>query len=317
MARRKRNTNAARNANFAPNDHISAALFDLVPDELQGTDRFLDIINWNIRFFNARDAERLKLITQIMTELNADLIICQEIEQGALDPVAERLIQSGAGLYKTAYGTTGGDQRVAFLYDTEFVKAKEDIVELFKDENLTVGGTRKKVFPRLPLHSTFVGRAARSAFDFHLVGVHLKSQRPSGGDDGTAQRRESAERLARWLTEETGDEGDVIVLGDWNAKPDQPEWEAVQKLERADEVRFLGWNDAREASHFFKNGRGSRLDLVLVSNEAEKAAVDKGANVIHWNGAFSSKQRLAELIEKVSDHMPVLSRFFFMDRAGD
>lgn len=42
-----------------PNDHISNLLTDLVPDELQGTDRFLDIIAWNIKFFNQRDPQRI------------------------------------------------------------------------------------------------------------------------------------------------------------------------------------------------------------------------------------------------------------------
>jgi len=43
------------------------------------------------------------------------------------------LIDAGAGLYKVAYGTTGGDQQVAIMY-TEWVRASDDIKELFFEE---------------------------------------------------------------------------------------------------------------------------------------------------------------------------------------
>ncbi len=85
-----------------------------------------------------RDPKRVSLITSILQELNADIVVFQEIEENSLDIVAQNLIDTGAGLYKVAYGTTGGDQRVAIMYDMEWVKASEDIKELFADENLTV-----------------------------------------------------------------------------------------------------------------------------------------------------------------------------------
>ncbi len=307
----------SRLAAVAPNDNLSAHLNQYVPEALRGSDRFLDIINWNIRWFNPRDTVRLKRITQVFTELNADILVCQEIEAGALDPVADRLNASGAGFYKTAYGATGGDQRIALVYDTEWVRAKEDITELFHDEPPYLGNTRKRIFPRLPLHSTFVGRATEGAFDFHLVGLHLKSQRDNGGDDGTAQRRQSATRLTQWLTTELGDEPDVILLGDWNAQPDEPEWQALRDAEAHGQVRFLAWNKEKEASHFFQNGAGSRLDLVIVSDDAEKVAVDQGAHVIPWKEAFASMAKLRGYIDTLSDHLPVVSRFYFTDAAGD
>lgn len=307
----------SRLAAVAPNDNLSGYLNRYVPEALRGSDRFLDLINWNIRWFNPRDATRLKRITQVFTELNADILVCQEIEAGALDPVADRLNATGAGFYKTAYGTTGGDQRVALVYDTEWVRAKEDITELFHDEPPYVGKTRKRIFPRLPLHSTLVGKADDGAFDFHLVGLHLKSQRANDGDDGTEQRRLSATRLTQWLTRDLGDEPDVILLGDWNAKPDEPEWQPVRAAEAAGKLRFLAWNKDNEASHFFQNGAGSRLDLVVVSDDAEKVAVDQGARVIPWNDAFASLTKLRGYIDTLSDHLPVVSRFYFTDATGD
>src|SRR5262245_37551906 len=85
------------------------------------------------------------IITNIMNELNADMFVLEEIEHGALDPVVESLVGMGAGLYKVAYGTTGGDQRVAFIYDTEWIRANQNIEELFFENRPMIGN--KQVFP--------------------------------------------------------------------------------------------------------------------------------------------------------------------------
>ncbi len=293
---------------------------DLVPQALRGTDRYLDIINWNIRYFNGRDLKRVERIARLMSQLNADIFVLQEIENGSLADVAEILTEMGAGLYKEAYGTTGGDQRVAFLYDMEYVRAKQDIVELFPDRPRVSQSGRKEIFPRLPLYAEMTGiarpgRGGVEMFDFNLLGLHLKSQRADQtGDDGTPQRRMAGERLAAWLREEVGNEPDIIMAGDWNAQADRSEWDAIRTLERADLASFVARNPGGEASHFFRSGEGSRLDLVLVTDSAEDNAVDRTSRVIHWNRALGDRSQLRALIETISDHMPVLSRFYFHDR---
>lgn len=177
----------------------------------------------------------------------------------------------------------------------------------------------KHAFPRYPLHGNFVACSAkpsdsrpRAQFDFHLFGLHLKSQRPSDDDDGTSQRSAAAERLAKWLSSELGDEPDAILLGDWNANPSKPEWEAIRALETEDKsIAFMAWNDEREASHFYRSGKGTRLDMIAVTKSAAKVGVDKKAKVVSWNHAFGPNNRLEEMVDKVSDHMPVLARFYF------
>jgi endonuclease/exonuclease/phosphatase family metal-dependent hydrolase len=101
------------------NDHLSKAFEDIVPAKYRGTDRFLDVICWNIRWFNAGNNERVKKVEAVLNALNADIMVLEEIEQNSLDRVAEMLRDRGAGDYKVAYGTTGGDQRVAIMYDLE------------------------------------------------------------------------------------------------------------------------------------------------------------------------------------------------------
>lgn len=298
------------------NDNISRYLKDFVPNNLQGEDRYLDLITWNIKFFNNRDPQRVKVIISIMQELNADIFVLQEIEEGSLDGIAETLIESGAGLYKTAYGTTGGDQRVAFMYDMEWVKASLSVEELFADENPTVlvERTRKPVFPRLPLHSTFVAYKEEDPFDFHLVGLHLKSQRGGGGE----QRSEAAKRLADWIETGTSDE-DVIVAGDWNAPPKRPEWAPLRELEVKGEIKFEGFNPADEASYLSVGNRRSRLDLIAVSSSIKAVDIQETSAVVTWNALLETsegsqrQQLLKQVIDTISDHLPVLTRFYFTD----
>ena len=302
------------------NDNISRLLRsgDFVPKKFEGSDRFLDIISWNIKFFNDRDPKRVENIRIIMQELNADIFVLQEIEDGALDIVADMLTTSGAGLYKTAYGTTGGDQRVAFVYDMEWVKASTDIEELFALEDLIVqvGDTEKVVFPRLPLSATFTAYKEDEPFDFNLVGVHLKSQR--GG--GQEQRTAAAERLSEWIQDEATDE-DVIIAGDWNAPPERPEWEPLRQLEAEGELKFISFNKSGDAepSYLSVGNRRSRLDLIVVSSSVPEADIQQTARVVNWNvllekgSSAQTKATLESLIENISDHLPVLARFYFSD----
>lgn len=317
---KKKRSRQPKKATPISNDNLSRYLRDFIPDSLEGDNRFLDLITWNIKFFNNRDPKRVDNIQRIMQELNADIFVLQEIEEGSLDKVAEALTFSGAGLYKAVYGKTGGDQRVAFLYDTEWVKASSNIEALFEKENLTVSadGMDKPVFPRLPLHGTFVAYREEEPFDFHVVGVHLKSQR--GG--GQEQRAAAAQRLAQWATSETTDE-DIIIAGDWNAPPERPEWEPFRELESKRAFKFLGLNtadNATEASHLSVGGRRSRLDLIVVSEAASPALFSSRATVINWNALLESRNApslLNEIVDTISDHLPVVTRFYFTDLDED
>jgi hypothetical protein len=47
----------------------------MIPEEFRGTDDFLDLVTWNIRFFHHHDRKRVTRITEILSVLNADIII--------------------------------------------------------------------------------------------------------------------------------------------------------------------------------------------------------------------------------------------------
>ena len=52
---------------------------------------------------------------------------------------------------------------------------------------------------------------------------------------------------------------------------------------------------------------------MIVSDSVDKVAVTKESKVIPWKGVFDSSTLRNELIERISDHMPVVSRFYFTD----
>jgi endonuclease/exonuclease/phosphatase family metal-dependent hydrolase len=310
------------------NDNISRSVADLIPPKFQDNNEFLDIISWNIRWFNDSDPKRVARITEILGSLNADIFVFQEIRNNSLDVVARRLSELGAGDYKVMYGTTGGDQRVAIMYDFEWVKLKDDIHELFGKGQIRIPATGegrgKDAFPRLPLWGYFTARsveADKRGFDFQLAGVHLKSQ--MGTDAGKPQRTVAANALANWLTNEAADlDADVIVIGDWNAAPDQPEWNTIHQLEQQGDLLFQQINDHTDFSHLYYKNRnhiGSRLDLALVSSEAG-AQLRGQAETVRWvtldellesnPNIDAIKAYIKQIKEELSDHMPIYTRYY-------
>lgn len=305
------------------NDHLSSALADLVPEKYRGTDRFLDIVTWNIRYFHHHDRTRVRHVAQVLNALNADLIVLEEILEGALDPVAEILEKQGAGYYEIVYGTTGGNQRVAIMYDLDWIRAKDEVVELFGKGQIKVDG--KEAFPRLPLRGWFTSLTQEGEpFDFQLVGVHLKSQR--GG--GQAQRKKAAESLSAWLTKEAPlVDADVIIIGDWNAPPADAVWQPFHELEQQGKARFQDINDADAISHLMyrtKSEIGSRLDLGSVSIAASPE-LKAPPMPVRWKSldallksnpkASEIKKYIKEISQTVSDHMPVVTRFYSTEQA--
>ena len=291
---------------------IVSNLGDFVPDNLEGSDDYLEIVNWNIKFFSGTP-ERTEVIAKIMGEIRADIFVLQEIDYGAMDNVIKILQHLQVGTYKVVYGNTGGDIRVAFVYNLETVRAKDDIVELFNKDNI-LADNGKPAFPRLPLYGYFQVRKSSQPLDFELIGVHLKSQR--GSNKSWLQRKKAAESLSTWLLNNSKDE-DVIIVGDFNSPPDREEWTAFERLEDQDRIKFEMSNDINERSHFYR-GKDSRLDMVLTTQVTPAIKLSNGreAKVITWEqliGDNDSQEFINIIKDQISDHLPVLSRYYWKD----
>lgn len=315
----------------------------LVPDRFKGTDRFLDVVSWNIRYFDHADPVRVDHITEVLSQLNADVLVLLEIAQdGALDEVVKRLADRRAGFYSVKYGTTGAQQRVVLMWDRDWVRAKKEPVELFGGEKgllveAEYGKGKQAAFPRLPLWGLFEATPASpgtdEGFTFELMGVHMKAQGPGpkGAPKkdrwGIPQRTVAAKRLAKWLTDDAAHlDPDVLVIGDWNAAVGEKEWAPLTALEAKKEVLFKSINKAGEPSHLVRLNKGgaggSRIDLHLVTKEADAKAVPRNKGVVvQWSlfddlEALDSRERqelFKGLKQRFSDHLPVVSRFYMTE----
>jgi endonuclease/exonuclease/phosphatase family metal-dependent hydrolase len=307
---------------------------NLVPPRFKGTDKFLDIVSWNIRWFDHQDDRRIEAIQQVLSEINGDIFVLVEIAQdGALDDVVKALAAARAGYYSVHYGTTGDQQRVAIVWDRDWVRSKRTPSELFAEAPTIVAedGRRYEVFPRRPLWGYFESLSddpAKEGFTFELVGVHLKSQmqiRGYRGRGGIRQRSEAAKRLVEWIESpsEHFDE-DVLIIGDWNAKPDEDEWKPFEVLEKDKKIDFRSINPREELTHIARLNKsgpgGTRLDLHLITKTSDIKKVSKEkAVVIHWSFfdqmndlPTQDRQTLFKAMKmNFSDHLPVVSRFYF------
>lgn len=323
-------------------DNISIALDDLVPEKYKGTDQFLDIVQWNIEWFGARKSQekdkiRFDTIVKTLKSLNADIFVFQEIAgpskdgryPGALDAVAEELSQQVAGDYVVYYTEAGGEQRVAMMWDRNWVRAKSDVIDLFEKGTHETDDGRDAFAQRTPLYGYFTTRVMSDRnidkFDFQLLGVHLKAM-----EDGHDQRLKSAHVLANWMTKEAVKvDSDILIMGDWNAPPDDDCWKPFHSLEktRNSEVFFERINDPSDFSYLWLKNKTdkyvSRIDLAAMTLSSMQQVVGDAATVVRWkpieevlaktgNLTNTEVRDVLDIIkENISDHLPTLSRFYF------
>jgi endonuclease/exonuclease/phosphatase family metal-dependent hydrolase len=341
MATRK---NARTVVRPAENDHISRAFSgkDLVPEKYIGTDQYLDIVQWNLEWFGAsksrdKDVRRSRLILDILSTLNADIFVFQEVagptrtQAGSLDAMAADLTAADQGDYRVEYTTIGGEQRVAMMWDRDFVRAKIEPHDLYGYAQHKTADGKDAFATRTPLHAYFAVREEAvkederpHTFDFQLVGVHLKAMA-----DGHAQRLHSAKVLSKWLTKEaTRIDSDALILGDWNAPPDDSCWAPLHRLEAsANNLKFRDINDPSDYSYLWlanlTNKFASRIDLTAMTLSSHKNVAGVAANAVRWQpiedtiakaGSMTAprvRKVMKEIKEAVSDHLPVVTRFYF------
>ncbi len=331
-----------KNVVTSDNDSYSFAVDDLVPKRYIGTDRYLDVIQWNLEWFGAskstaRDARRWNLIVGILEKLNADLYIFQEIagptptRAGVMDAVAAELTKRGAGEYVVDYTKAGGEQRVAMMWDRQWLRAKSDVTELFGCGAHKLPDGSDAFAGRTPLYGWFTGKLAAGpssrpggSFDFQVLGVHLKAMA-----DGGPQRKESAKVLADWMRQDAVKiDADVLIMGDFNAPPDDACWEPFQQLEETGQAGFRKINDPSDFSYLWlANKRDkylSKIDLAVASTASQAQVKGDLEKSVRWkpiedviaatHGNLTSRQvtaLLKEIKDSISDHLPNFSRFYF------
>lgn len=263
----------------------------------------LRVATWNLRNFPAEGQDLARLQTRLH-ELAGDVIAVQEVHDAA---ALERLMPGWQLVLSQAGGR--GKQRLGFLYDStrlELVGAPRE------HERLAMGGA---VRPGL---SGYL-RAHGGGPDFHVLVVHLKAR-----DEGYALRRSQWEVLAEIVREIAQDDGDVIVLGDFNATGPargRPEEELSLLDARLGEVGLQRVVNGSGCSTYWDGGQRdawhepSLLDLVWVSGLLEAGAAKVVAEPLlhcarHACRPFRSTRTHPERdYADLSDHCPVVVDF--------
>ncbi|MEP7170549.1 MAG: endonuclease/exonuclease/phosphatase family protein [Bacteroidota bacterium] len=288
---------AAAPVKSVPHDNVAVAFDEsLVPEKYRGTDKYLDVVQWNLEWFGAgisasKDTERIPLVTKILSTLNADIFVLQEVAgpsednryKGALDGIAEELTKKGAGDYRVFYTKAGGQQRCCVMYDSDFIRAKSAYpAELFERGTYKMPDGKTDAFAgRTPIYGYFNAYSEDAAkFDFQLLGVHLKAM-----TDGAPQRKESANVLKKWMEEEGNHtDTDILIMGDFNAPPGDDCWQPFHKMEDEGKVKFREINDNDDFSYLWLKNKSdkyvSRIDLTVMSSASSEQVAGEVAKVV-------------------------------------
>jgi endonuclease/exonuclease/phosphatase family metal-dependent hydrolase len=174
---------------------------------------------WNLEFYGQRndpprtDADRDAIAAKVR-ELGIDVLAVGEINgRDRLEDLAERIGPSWRGVL----GTTGifseepfKQLGVGFLWDS----SKVELINAGEFSALPRYKDGLPVYHRVPVTAAF--RAKDGGPDFRLVAVHLKAgMKPNDSRKRTIELEGLRGRLEAMLEEE-GEDGDVIVLGDFN-----------------------------------------------------------------------------------------------------
>ena len=173
----------------------------------------LSVAAWNIRILSDRSRDDGELYKIAQTLIDYDFIAISELRDEAVLKRTQQILSQMGKMYQYQLSPAVGrgvKERYAFLY-------KRDLVSVVKQGELYPDAADgKDDFSRDPYWATF--RAG--AFDFSVIVVHVI------WGDTVGPRKAEVKALAdvyEWVQESNGTEEDVLLVGDFNRNPNDPE----------------------------------------------------------------------------------------------
>jgi exonuclease III len=256
-------------------------------DEVDG----FRVASWNLEAFPLAPSTIDRVVPLVEAE-RFDLIGVQEIT----DPEPFEALADALEGYAHVVSFDRGFIRVGFLYRPDRVEVT-DIDRLFTADNWA--------FPRAPLKANIrvFDETGETVFDFIFVVVHLKAQIDA---ESRSRRALAMERLEAWMSEQlaTGDEQDIVVVGDFNdALTDAPaENVFAPVLDRPEQYRFLSMEAEHRGEYSYIPFR-VMIDHVLVTTDALD---EYGAGATY---AWAIDEEDNAYRREISDHRPVIADF--------
>jgi hypothetical protein len=296
---------------------------EAVVDTYRGTDQDVDIGFWNIEWLanRWRDADKLKGAARVIADLNLDVWGLSEISPPAVVALVDKLHELFGEHYEYAFSEPNAQenkQSTAVIWKRSSVRGQraewpQDVEPLFhlnsRDPRAREEAVQGKVFDRYPGLFRFSLGDGDTAFDFHLVPLHLKAM-----GEGSLRRRLASRILARAtaaLIEQSGD-ADVILGGDVNAPL------ASGDLDALSESNFIamGAEDEQAGGFTYLKSPKSMIDNIFLSSNLTRTVGDVDYFIV------AKERTVDDFVKRVSDHRPVLLRISLVqttrgERAAD
>lgn len=242
-----------------------------------------------------RSSEDYRIVAEIIKNTGADILALQEIENSkALD----RLTTFLPG-WKYCIGSSGNSQNAAFLFkETITVRCIGEYTPLALEANRHRPG--------------LIVECKAGNFDWIMMAVHFKST--SRYDDteekklkSIADRTKQAEISSLWASEtlESGNEKDIIILGDFNDSPNDTKDPSLTDLIANKDILFL--TDGMKSC---KYQSWNSIDHIVVSVSTETRYIKSSAFMYDINSVVADAS-------KISDHCPVTAVFDITETDND
>jgi endonuclease/exonuclease/phosphatase family metal-dependent hydrolase len=262
-----------------------------------GSDSSFEILTWNVQYFPLLEEKTVNNISEIILDLDVDLIGFQEIADTNHFRDLLNLLPKYQGIYSQDVYWDGSYQKTAIIYKKDIIQISQ-VKMLFSDDGYS--------FPRPPLQVNIRAVTDQNIFDFTLIVMHLKA---FGGIENEARRRSACQKLKNYLDVEilNSQDKDFMVVGDWNDELDDPVNENVFQIFLNDSLNynFLTYNlvknnpsDATYIGNF-----QSFIDHILISKDLQVEYNNGVTEVLKIDLLFAPYKN------EVSDHRPVGAKF--------
>tara|TARA_Y100000996_G_scaffold415574_1_gene411341 strand:- start:1137 stop:3065 length:1929 start_codon:yes stop_codon:yes gene_type:complete len=256
-----------------------------------GKEANLEVMSWNCEFFPAAGDSTIKAMSEVITDLDIDIIAFQEIKKAAWFEKLMRTLPEYD--YVISKNSSFFDQ--AYIYKKEifsFIRDKEP----FSDNDYNFAG-------RPPLRLDLMLEYDNLDIPISLVNLHMKCC-----DSGLKRRQKASQMLFDYLDNEISETGysNFIVLGDWNDDlNDEPDEHCFNPFLNGDKFYFLTDridDDIRNAT-YPKEPYVSFLDHIMTTTSFIEDNLDvevKTVMIEDYIGGFEVYEIL------MSDHRPVM-----------
>jgi endonuclease/exonuclease/phosphatase family metal-dependent hydrolase len=257
-----------------------------------GSGKSFDIATWNIEHFPKNQDFTIPYLFRIISDIDIDLIAIQEIDDKNLFMGLVDSLDGYQGFVSQlpAYG-----QRLGIIYKSEIISIS-DPKQIFVSDDWA--------FPRPPLITYVVIKDNyKTVFDFILIILHLKAFNDKESED---RRREACQKLEKYISTYllTGTEKDILIVGDFNDKLDDPVEENIFKVFLDDSSNYEGLTLPIKDIPTYIGNFESSVDHIFISGDARNEYQGGYIQVLKIDETFSN------YVNYVSDHRPVLARFF-------